>query len=46
MAERCGGSSGCWGQEKNPPKKPMHWAKRKEPWNEEEEGLEVLDAGW
>ena len=26
------------------PKKPMHWAKRKKPWNEEEEDLEVLDA--
>ena len=26
------------------PKKPMHWTKRKKPWDEEEEDLEVLDA--
>ena len=30
-------------KKKNLPKKPMHWAKRKKPWNEEEEDLEVLD---
>ena len=26
------------------PKKPMHWTKRRKPWDEEEEDLEVLDA--
>jgi len=26
------------------PKKPMHWTKRKKPWDEEEEDLEVLNA--
>ena len=26
------------------PKKPMHWAKRKKPWNEEDKDLGVLDA--
>jgi len=31
-------------KKKNLPKKPMHWAKRKKPCNEEEENLEVLDA--
>jgi len=31
-------------KKKNLPKKRMHWAKRKKPWNEKEEDLEVLDA--
>lgn len=28
------------------PKEPLHWARRKRPWNEEEEELEVHDAKW
>ena len=29
-------------KKKNLPKKPMHWVKKKKPWNEEEKDLEVL----
>ena len=43
MAERCGGPSSCRGQEKEPAEETHALYEEEEPWNEEEEDLEVLD---